>query len=186
MLGLLLGVTLMMYESADALASVEIGDAVAEAQNECAECHAPEAPLRCTRCKVAKYCNAECQKKANKLHRQPCKAAINGEPLHETIIKATEEAGTGRGARLQAFHNWFRNLESLWAQVLAHSDEKLGLRPSCGLPGGYRAAFLQHLAQEHEKAHLKLKEFSDRELCPNDQAAFRLDIAGLPTPNKSE
>ena len=58
----------------------EVGDKLIEEVQEivgCFECGTPAPKLRCSRCKLAKYCNAECQKTDwKKTHKSLCKTYL--------------------------------------------------------------------------------------------------------------
>ena len=55
----------------------------------CAECgRAPEKLSRCSRCKVVKYCSAECQRKAWDVHKASCGSPL---PTAPRVREATVE-----------------------------------------------------------------------------------------------
>jgi tetratricopeptide (TPR) repeat protein len=49
-------------------------------KHSCEQCDSNEAPLRCSRCKNAWYCNRDCQRSAWKSHKPACKPVKAAEP----------------------------------------------------------------------------------------------------------
>lgn len=48
-------------------------DSLSIKEEYCAACHKSQQLLRCTKCKKARFCNKECQKKVYKYHKYDCK-----------------------------------------------------------------------------------------------------------------
>ena len=77
----------------------------------CDECGAPHPPKQCGRCRLAYYCDVECQRAAFvPRHRAVCDASVRS-PSLETVLRMA--SGTGREGSVLGF---------LW------QDEALGLR----------------------------------------------------------
>ncbi|EGW00815.1 SET and MYND domain-containing protein 3 [Cricetulus griseus] len=81
--------------------------------------------MRCSQCRIAKYCSAKCQKKAWPDHKQECKCLKSCKPryppdsvrlLARVIVKLMDEKPS-ESEKLYSFYDLESNIQSLASRV---------------------------------------------------------------------
>ncbi|ERE73562.1 SET and MYND domain-containing protein 3 [Cricetulus griseus] len=93
--------------------------------------------MRCSQCRIAKYCSAKCQKKAWPDHKQECKCLKSCKPryppdsvrlLARVIVKLMDEKPS-ESEKLYSFYDLESNIQSLASRVSNYVEE------CCSEPG---------------------------------------------------
>jgi hypothetical protein len=79
----------------------------------------------------------------------------------------------------QIFASFFSDYSAAWQTVLEQSDEALGIAPSIGLAGGYRAELLEMLGNWEYSVNNILRNSFDEQFA-EDGIKVRLKIVGAP------